>query len=427
MQRVSVNGPHDPSIWAKMTRRADVISHSFTAKQAALMLTAMVRARHRDEQFLKRFATKFVPSLVPTAELIDLCGIVSGLSQLGTYREETFNLIAKRAMDTAPIMNARQLSLVANAFVRAGHMDDDLFQRLMKFVPKRLEQGQFTAREAAVILNAAAVLQDKKIEPPTQQLEEQLSAIAMRVPELLPKADLHSLTLMLNAFAKLRFCPKDALDLICEELASDERRFRKLSARQLAMVVNAAAKLQLYEPKLLEMIAAQVRIKARELDGHGLCVVANAAAKLRLGLETFDVVYAQVPRLMARLTGRQLAMLCHAWAKAHIHNDDLFALLAVPLAKAAGKLTAHEVAITAYGYAHFRKAPPELFESLLQRVGGLLEADKMTEKDLLMLGNALGRLGICDPLVQESLRAYARREPALTNLSPPCISTFSLQ
>merc|ERR1712048_951218 len=111
------------------------------------------------------------------------------------------------------------------------------------------------------------------------------------------------------------------------------------------MVLNAAAKLQLYQAELLEALVAQVRAKAREFDAQALSIVANASAKLNLGVENFKVLFLQVPRLLAKLNGRQLAMLCHAWAKAHVHNDDLFALLALPLTRHASSLRAHDVAI----------------------------------------------------------------------------------
>merc|ERR1712113_826670 len=110
-------------------------------------------------------------------------------------------------------------------------------------------------------------------------------------------------------------------------------------------------------------------------------------------------------------------MLCHAWAKAHVHNDDLFALLAIPLAQRADQLTAHEIALSIYGYAHFRKRPPELFEPFLRQFSCLLESGGVSDGDLLMLGNALGRVGCNDAAVANALKSYVRRQKALVNLS----------
>lgn len=192
------------------------------------------------------------------------------------------------------------------------------------------------------------------------------------------------------------------------------------------MVLNSAAKLQLYEPQLLDALVGQVRLKARLLDAQGLCVVANASAKLRLGPETFAVLYTQVPRLLTRLSGRQVAMISHAWAKAHVHNDDLFELLALPLAQRAESLSSHEVAIAIYGYAHFRKAPPELFEALMHRFGLLLEEKKVPDTDLLMLSNALGRIGLRDDKLADALKGYHLRTSSVEHLSPKTLSTFDL-
>lgn len=426
--RVAACGPHDPTIWRKLVSRADVIAHSFTAKQAALILSALARAQHRGESFLRRFSVRFAPSLLQEAELLDLCGIISSLSQLGAYSKETFALGAKRAAAAAPQMDARQISLVANAFVRVGHADRELFEKLIHQVPRRLRGC--TGRDAAVLLNALAQLPELlPNELPAAALEKQLEAIALRLPDLLPTADLHSLTLILNAFAQLNFVQKDALDLVVGELLDSERA-KTLSPRQLAMVLNAAARLQLYEPRLLESLVLQIRLRAKALDAQGLCVVANACAKLpALGVETFQALYAQVPRHLTRFSGRQLAMLCHAWGKAHVHNDDLFALLALPLARKAGELTAYEVALTVYGYAHFRKAPPELFDPLLQRFASLLESEpsSVTDGVLLMLGNALGRVGWRDAAVAGALKDYAAREPSLRNVMPKTAAVFGLR
>lgn len=425
--RVAACGPHDPTVWRKLVSRADVIAHSFTAKQAALILSALARVQHRGESFLRRFSVRFAPSLLHDAELLDLCGIISSLSQLGAYSKETFALGAKRAAAAAPQMDARQISLVANAYVRVGHADRELFEKLLHQVPRRIRSC--TGRDAAVLLNAMAQMPElMRDELPAEALEPQLEAVALRLPDLLPTADLHSLTLILNSFAQLNFVQKDALDLVAGELLDTERS-KRLSPRQLAMVLNSAARLQLFEPRLLEALVAQVRFRAKALDAQSLCVVANACAKLpALGVETFQVLYAQVPRHLTRFSGRQLAMLCHAWGKAHVHNDDLFQLLALPLATKAGELTAYEVALTVYGYAHFRKAPPELFEPLLQRFASLMESEprSVTDGVLLMLGNALGRVGWRDDAVARALQDYAAREPSLRNLMPKTVAVFGL-
>ncbi|CAJ1364098.1 unnamed protein product [Effrenium voratum] len=424
--RVAEVGPKDAAIWKRLTARADVIAHSLTPKQASLILSAMARSRQSHENFLRRFRVKFAPSLIAAADLIDLCGMISSLSQLNVYQEELYGLAAKRLMDSSVQMDMRQLSLVANAFVKAGHQDMDLFQRLLKQVPR--QAAKCTAKDAAVLLNALAQIPDFQIQDweakeEQKELKSALEALALRLPEILPKADLHSLAVILNAFAQLQFVQKDALDLISQELLLNEQKLQRMTGRQLAMVLNAIARLQLHEPRLIELLAASVRSGAQALDPQGLCLVANAAAKLQLGLETFQVLYSRIPRLLSRLSARQLAMLCHAWAKAHIHNDDLFELLSLPLMHHAPQLTAHEVAITLYGYAHFRHSPKELFKVLLERFNSLLAEEAVSESDLLMVANALGRVGWRDDSIQEALQKLGD----VRYLSVQALATFGLQ
>lgn len=436
-QRVAAKGPHDPTVWRKLTARADVIAHSLTSRQAALILSAMSRVQHREESFLRRFSVKFAPSLVENAELLDLCGIISSLSQLNAYCEETFDVAAQRAARSSAYMDAKQLSLVLNAFARVKHKDTGLFRALLRHVPRRLKS--FTARDLAVLLNAVAQLPglaaDRGGQPggPDPQgseerleLDELLEAVALRLPGMLQGADLHSLALILNAFAQLQFIQKDALDLISEELLSGQR-LERATPRQLAMILNAAAKLQVHDPGLLDALASSLRQRARSLDAQGLCMAANASAKLGFGVETFQTLYAQVPRRLGALSGRQLAMLCHAWAKAHIHNDDLFSLLALPLTRHAGSLTAHEIAMTVYGFAHFRKAPSELFGPLLERFTALLSTEVVSDRDLIMLSNALGRVNWRDEGIADALRRRARLSEGSVWLAPGAADTFGLQ
>ncbi|CAK9111733.1 unnamed protein product [Durusdinium trenchii] len=426
--RVAERGPKDPAIWKRLTARADVIAHSLTPKQASLILSSMARSRHSQDNFLQRFSLKFAPSLVSQAEIIDLCGIVSGLSQLNVYQEELFAMTSQRLREVAPQLDARQVSLMANAFVKAGHLDMELFQRLLKQALRQL--SKFTAKDAAVMLNAFSQVPDFQVkewddtflDENTRELKTTLEALALRLPDLLPKADLHSLALILNAFAQLQFVQKDLLDLMSQELLLNEE---KLTPRQLAMVLNAIARLQLHEPRLIELLSSVVRSGAHALDPQGLCLVANASAKLQLGLETFQVLFVRIPKLLSRFSGRHLAMLCHAWAKAHIHNDDLFELLILPLASHAARLEAHEVAITLYGYAHFRKSPKELFDVLLERFGTLLAEQAVSDEDLFMVANALGRVGWADGNVKNALRKVSN--DLMRYISVQAQATFGLQ
>jgi len=410
MHRVARDGPNDPGVWRKLVQRADVIVHSFTPKQAAWVLSALAKAQHRNESFTRRFCVKFVPPLIQTAELIDLCGIMSSLSQLDAYSEETYNLMATRAIQAMPRMTAKQLSLVANAFARVKHTDANLFESLLQHVPRQL--SAFTSRDISVLLNSLTQLDSGEREGPLRSdLEQHLAVISLELPGKLHSADLQTLSLILNSLAQLRFMQKDVLDLLTEEITSNPERSRNMTARQLAMILNAAAKLHLLDPQLLGMLSAQIHIRAGRFDAQSLCVVANASAKLQLGLETFQILYTQVPRLISKMTGRQLAMLCHAWAKAHIHNDDLFTIISLPLKRCASELAGHEVAISVYGYAHFRKKPADLFEALLSRFSVLLGASSVSDSDLLMVVNALGRVGLRNEAVARALQDHLGDEP----------------
>lgn len=431
MTRVAAQGPWDIQVWRSMVQRTDAIAQSLSPKQAALILSALAKVRHRDESFLRRFTLRFAPALVSRAELLDLCGIVSSLSLLGTYSKELYTCMAQQLLVMTSRMDARQISLVANAYAKVRHADPELMERLLAQVPRRAKQ--FDARDASILLNAFAQLDSGRPGDGilgrgcgSDATAQHFEALLLRLPNLLPDASLQSLTLIVNALAQLRLGQKDVLDLLVEELVSDTRRLDRLTPRQLAMVFNAAGRLQIFEPRLLDALTSRVRAGARGLDPQSLCVVANAGAKLRLGVETFAALSEQVPRHVSRLSGRHVAMLCHAWARAHVHSDDLFSLLALRLAQLAGDLSAREVAMCAYGYAHFRKAPSDLFEMLLSRFAALWRDGQVGEGELLMMANALGRVGWGDPVVAGALREYMVGEPGLANVTPQTRIVFGL-
>merc|ERR1712118_149413 len=133
------------------------------------------------------------------AEPLDLCGIVSGLSLLDAYKPQTFSLVAKRATVLVHDLDARQLSLLSNAFARQSHRDPELFISLLQQVPRML--GHSSGRDVAVLLNSLAQISgntgDYETENPSHgdgmQLAAPLSAIGERLPELLPTMDLLSL------------------------------------------------------------------------------------------------------------------------------------------------------------------------------------------------------------------------------------------
>eukprot|EP00746_Dinoflagellata_sp_MGD_P054816 gnl/MRDRNA2_/MRDRNA2_239451_c0_seq1.p1 gnl/MRDRNA2_/MRDRNA2_239451_c0~~gnl/MRDRNA2_/MRDRNA2_239451_c0_seq1.p1 ORF type:complete len:429 (+),score=84.89 gnl/MRDRNA2_/MRDRNA2_239451_c0_seq1:79-1287(+) len=399
----------------------------------------MVKAQQRPESFLQRLCTDFVPKLINRAEPLDLCGIVSGMSLLDIYHRDTFNLTASRAATFVKDMDSRQISLLANAFARQSHQDKELFQSLLDQVPRILDTS--SGKDVAVLLNSLAQISGHA-EDGTSTVsiasfkqssnggmdaanDSLIAALGEKLPTLLPKMDVLSLVLTLNAFARINLEQKDCLDLLVEELLIPER-LQKATAQQLAMILNASGKIRLYEPNLLSSLAGQLRLKGHRLDAHGICVVANASARLKLGVDTFQGLYEHLPRFAGTLSGQQIGMLCHAWASAHIYNDDLFALLKVPLAREFPRLTAHQVALIAYGYAHFRKGDEDVFDPLVDRFRQLLSEDQVSHLDLLMLSNALGRINRHDDAVEVALKEYAARNDSMGHLTPQAIRTFNI-
>lgn len=176
------------------------------------------------------------------------------------------------------------------------------------------------------------------------------------------------------------------------------------------MIFNAAGKLRLFYPHLIDQLIVSVRQMRNKLDPLSLCLICNAAAKLRLPAEIFQDLYETVPRLLGSMSPAQLAMLAHAWASAHVYNDDLYNLLKFRLEEDMASLDAHSLALVAYGFAHFHK---ELPKGHTERLHEILRTG-MGDKDILMTANAYGRLGKFDVPLKENLRKLENRY----NISP---------
>uniref|UniRef100_A0A0G4HGE4 Uncharacterized protein n=1 Tax=Chromera velia CCMP2878 TaxID=1169474 RepID=A0A0G4HGE4_9ALVE len=255
------------------------------------------------------------------------------------------------------------------------------------------------------------------------ELRELVSALSAKTAEALCEMDLLSLTIALNAFARLGGCSADTLDLTMLEVV---KHLPQASGRQLALLLNSATKISqsrtLDHPQFLPAILHSVRRVASSMDLHSVCLVANALARLRLrDIPLFDLLYeaaavvihnvsqgvdsarGAVVGLQGEGAGGveplQLAMLAHAWARAHVHNDDLFEILRVPISKVAGRMTGHELSLVVFAYCHFQKFDVAFFGPLVGRLHDMLKAGQLSGPDTVMLFNALARVGaLYEPL-----------------------------
>jgi len=127
MQRLALNGPHDQVTWRKVISRAEVVAHTFTPKDTALMINAFAKARDACPskevgRFLRSFIREYMPPIIQTSRAIDLAQLAHGISVCHAYDRKTFEQLSHR-MQTFNDMDSQQISLIANAFSREKHED----------------------------------------------------------------------------------------------------------------------------------------------------------------------------------------------------------------------------------------------------------------------------------------------------------------
>lgn len=96
MQRLAANGPKDEVTWRKVIGRAEVIGHTFTSKDFALMVNAFAKAKKNVPntemgRFLRHYIREYSSKTIESATAMDLSLLSHGLSVCGLYSHKLFH------------------------------------------------------------------------------------------------------------------------------------------------------------------------------------------------------------------------------------------------------------------------------------------------------------------------------------------------
>ena len=112
---VSIRGPQLKEVWDQIQSRADVIAHSFNAKQSALVVVGLgkIVSEHPEfvnKLFVDRFVSKFLHQIFSSCNSLDIAQILYGLSRLGKC-VDFGNVIETNV----PLMDVNSLSMTSLA------------------------------------------------------------------------------------------------------------------------------------------------------------------------------------------------------------------------------------------------------------------------------------------------------------------------
>ncbi|KEP62874.1 UNVERIFIED_CONTAM: hypothetical protein HHA_310200 [Hammondia hammondi] len=312
LEEVAERGPYDVATWNKLLCRAEAISTSLSVRDIGRLVVGMAKVKYYHPSLLRKFSF-FARRQIQDADALACSGLLHSYSTLNCFDPKLYEDVCNR-MQKRDVMHACKLfplSLALSACVREKFVHEGLFlaagERLSELLPACKPSDQ---QSVALILNCLARLfnlrQQQKLarrrdsgEPIESQLatsptdtaadqehldlKELLGKIACSLPPLLPTMNLQSLTLVLNAFSRLRsLCaaPPEVVLLTCETLVP---RASKLTALQAVTVLNALVKLRLGgETDLLEAVLGQLRERAHHLTPQGVCLTVKALSILRL-------------------------------------------------------------------------------------------------------------------------------------------------
>nr|CEL69727.1 TPA: hypothetical protein BN1204_054300 [Neospora caninum Liverpool] len=314
LEEVAERGPYDVTTWNKLLCRAEAISASLSVRDIGRLVVGMAKVKYYHPSLLRKFSL-LARRHIHEADAFACAGILHSYSTLNYFDAKLFEAVSKH-LQKREVMDGCKLfplSLALSACVREQFVDRRLFlaagERLSELLPECKSNDQ---QSVALILNCLARLfnlqqqpkapspasRDAPAEPVETQpvppaesrtdgqqldLKELLGKIASSLPRLLPTMNLQSLTLVLNAFSRLRSLyavPPAVAVLTCETIVP---RANKLTALQAVTVLNALVKLRLGgETDLLEAVLQQVRERAHHLTPQGVCLTVKALSVLRL-------------------------------------------------------------------------------------------------------------------------------------------------
>ncbi|CBZ55003.1 hypothetical protein NCLIV_054300 [Neospora caninum Liverpool] len=235
LEEVAERGPYDVTTWNKLLCRAEAISASLSVRDIGRLVVGMAKVKYYHPSLLRKFSL-LARRHIHEADAFACAGILHSYSTLNYFDAKLFEAVSKH-LQKREVMDGCKLfplSLALSACVREQFVDRRLFlaagERLSELLPECKSNDQ---QSVALILNCLARLfnlqqqpkapspasRDAPAEPVETQpvppaesrtdgqqldLKELLGKIASSLPRLLPTMNLQSLTLVLNAFSRLR-------------------------------------------------------------------------------------------------------------------------------------------------------------------------------------------------------------------------------
>ncbi|PHJ25455.1 hypothetical protein CSUI_000688 [Cystoisospora suis] len=315
VEEVTERGPYDVTTWNKLLCRAEAISGSLSARDIGRLVVCMAKVNYFQPSLLSKLARQVLQG-INDADGLTCSGLLHGFSRLNRFDAKLFHAASRRLQETGVMRQCSlfSLSLALSACLRHKFVDEGLFVAAGNHMAELLPTCNAADQQSvALLLNCFARLFN--MQQRRQATEEDLQLVPLRtssglsepsslekaeresvvnfqdiltnicaaLPPLLPKMNLQSLTLVLNALSRLRSfrcTPAEVLAAVCDLI---EAQAKRLSALQALTVLNALVKLRASsETELLEAVLLQLRDRAHHLNPRDICLTIKCLTALRM-------------------------------------------------------------------------------------------------------------------------------------------------
>ncbi|EJK56844.1 hypothetical protein THAOC_23187 [Thalassiosira oceanica] len=281
----------------------------------------------------------------------------------------------------ANMADPTSLCMLANAYVKAGHLDKNLFQVIGDAAVPILPT--FDARNIANLVHSFAKAEVVPIyEPGKCTLFDMLADSALSKDHDMQPQNIANI---LWAFAKMKHpSPK-----LFEELSTDaSRRMHDFSAQQLATLAWSLSKYPPESSEVFDVLAAEVVARGLEkVSSQGLVMLAHAFATIghTQNEEFWSLIVDAAISRASNLWPIECAQLSWSLATVRRKSDELMNGIEKQVLRRIDGYTPQGLASVAWSFSTLGYDVPNLYDALAKRSLQLMEDFSPTDKVLLVL------------------------------------------
>eukprot|EP00933_Yihiella_yeosuensis_P038150 TRINITY_DN32102_c1_g1_i1.p1 TRINITY_DN32102_c1_g1~~TRINITY_DN32102_c1_g1_i1.p1 ORF type:complete len:554 (+),score=91.81 TRINITY_DN32102_c1_g1_i1:101-1762(+) len=325
------------------------------------------------------------------------------------------------------------------SLVRRGLLDDvavgsDPISRLSPFALAKMAQRAARENRTSVAfwraMSARAMVVAPSMQPADMSMvlgafaklrfrdREMMNRIAEATPAVLGQFRAPDITYFLAAFARLDVQHRLVFNLFAREIA---RKLHDFNAAQLGELVYAYARLGLKHELLLDVLKKRVIEVVKALKPWHLAMVANGFARLDVVDERFfTILAAEICRKITEFEGKPLALVANAYAKMGVRNRFLLEVLGDEAFRRRGELEPQAVALVLNAHARLQMSNPVLFDYFAQDVPRRIKAHSL--HSLCLVVSSFAKQRKADAAMFEKIGDYACTNA--TSLYPRAVATL---